>query len=514
MSWCRSGPEVKKVLEGQRVHRKKAPKFKLTLFDIERAHFYGKAEREVFVDLEEEDRKAHGADKCGRLLKSMYGTQDASSIWQRDYTALLQEHTYEKGRSNSAVFFSNESQGRVIVHGDDFLILGTQETIDAFEKMLATKYEYKKLFNIGTDQGDCNSGIFLNRVLELRREPKGTWNLTLEPDARHAQIIIEQLGLHNDRTGVEMPNEKRSSEQQHRDAQSKALNSRDTALYKSAVMRAAYLAQDRIDINESMKSLARCMAEPNEAVVQRLRRLGRYLVKYPNVVRDFPEQSLPNELVIMVDTDFAGCALTRKSTTGLIAKFGKATIKHSSNLQSTVSLSSGEAEYYGLVKGGSVGLGLRSLLEDWGLEAKIEIRSDSSAARGHVKRRGLGAMRHIQTRYLCLQERLAEGHLSVGAIAGKVNPADILTRAVCGVAIRKTCSKLGFRTAEESKLQKAAAQDPKAEATLYYLNSSTEGRSTGRWQKPSGRRTRGLEEEDPAAVAAGGSRSAERTGSA
>ena len=37
------------------------------------------------MKLEEESRKEYGEDKCGLLLKSWYGTQDASDIWQEDY---------------------------------------------------------------------------------------------------------------------------------------------------------------------------------------------------------------------------------------------------------------------------------------------------------------------------------------------------------------------------------------------------------------------------------------------
>ena len=62
---------------------------KLRLLDISRAHFYGNAERRVFVTLPEGDKmEGH----CGLLLKSMYGTRDAANIWQRDYTELLLRH--------------------------------------------------------------------------------------------------------------------------------------------------------------------------------------------------------------------------------------------------------------------------------------------------------------------------------------------------------------------------------------------------------------------------------------
>ena len=70
-------------------------------------------------------------------------------------------------------------------------------------------------------------------------------------------------------------------------------------------------------------------------------------------------------LAIWTDTDVAGCRRTRKSTSGGVAMFGKHMVKSWCSTQAIVSLSSGEAEYYGIVKGGSIGLGLRSMLGDF-----------------------------------------------------------------------------------------------------------------------------------------------------
>ena len=47
--------------------------------------------------------------------------------------------------------------------------------------------------------------------------------------------------------------------------------------------------------------------------------------------------------------------------------FGKHCLKHWSSTQSSVTLSSGEAEFHGLVKGAAVALGQQALFEDLGL---------------------------------------------------------------------------------------------------------------------------------------------------
>ena len=70
---------------------------------------------------------------------------------------------------------------------------------------------------------------------------------------------------------------------------------------------------------------------------------------------------------VYCDSDHAGDLETRKSTTGLVCRLGSHTVKHSSNLQSTVSLSSGESEFYALVKAGTMGLGVKAMLEEWSI---------------------------------------------------------------------------------------------------------------------------------------------------
>ena len=185
-----------------------------------------------------------------------------------------------------------------------------------------------------------------------------------------------------------------------------------------------------------------------------LRRVGRYLIKHPQIRRVFQDTKVPDRIRVFVDSDHAGCAVTRKSTTGFVSRLGHSTVKHGSNLQSTTALSSGESEYYALVKASKEALGLQSLLRDWGLDLPVEVSSDSSAARGHVARRGLGKMRHIQTRYLWVQERVGEGHIKISAVPGTRNIADTLTKCVPGTTLAKRLETAGFEMAEAHKSQR------------------------------------------------------------
>ena len=77
--------------------------------------------------------------------------------------------------------------------------------------------------------------------------------------------------------------------------------------------------------------------------------------------RGFRRQKHVNKITVFVDSDFAGDPVARKSTAGLVAQIGDHTVKSGSTLQSLTALCVGEAEFYAMVKGGQVGLSLRSM---------------------------------------------------------------------------------------------------------------------------------------------------------
>ena len=70
-------------------------------------------------------------------------------------------------------------------------------------------------------------------------------------------------------------------------------------------------------------------------------------------------------------------------------------VKHRSSTQSTIALSSGEAELTGIVKGAANGLGCQALAKDLGFKMSLKVLSDATAAIGIARRRGLGKVRHI-----------------------------------------------------------------------------------------------------------------------
>ena len=123
---------------------------------------------------------------------------------------------------------------------------------------------------------------------------------------------------------------------------------------------------------------------------------------------------------------------------------GNHCIKHWSTTQSTIALSSGEAELHGIAKGFSHALGMKSLAADLGLPFELRVHSDAAAAIGIARRRGLGRVRHLDVEDLWIQDKLREKALELHKIAGQDNPADALTKYVDRATLEKMMNKIGF----------------------------------------------------------------------
>ena len=133
---------------------------------------------------------------------------------------------------------------------------------------------------------------------------------------------------------------------------------------------------------------------------------------------------------VYVDTDWAGCFKTRRSTSGGAIMKGTHLLKHWSTTQQTVALSSGEAELKGIEKGAAEGLGLQSVGRDLSIELGVDIYTDSSAAMGMVARKGMGRVRHVEVSELWILDAVKSKMLTVNEVKREDHPADILTKHV------------------------------------------------------------------------------------
>ena len=88
-----------------------------------------------------------------------------------------------------------------------------------------------------------------------------------------------------------------------------------------------------------------------------------------------------------------------------------------SQTKDTTALSSGESEFYGIVKAATMGIGIESLIEDSGLHVEVQVNTDSSAGRSSSSRRGARHFRHVEVRELWVK-KVRRGELSIIKVKG------------------------------------------------------------------------------------------------
>ena len=387
--------------------------------DISRAYFNAKIDADVptYVQLPAEDKDA--GVLCGELLRHMYGTRAAADGWQEEYSSnLVVNMGFVQGGACPCMFRHPTREIVMSVHGDDFTYAGGKSDLDWFESSMEELYELTKQPRIGPGAHDAKEAIVLNRV--IRWTERG---VEYEADPRQCEKLVAECGLEG-ANPVATPGVRASFEEVEKD---EPLEPHLFSAFRGSAARANYLAADRIDVQFGAKEVCRWMAKPTQQAWNALKRLCRYLVGLPRLVFRYDYQHAES-VEVYTDTDWAGCPRTRKSTNGGCIFLGSHTIKTWSSTQSSVSLSSGEAEFNGVVKGAGAGLGYQSLLRDLGQEVPVRVWTDSSASIGICSRQGLGKLRHLDTHTLWIQQAVRTGRIDLRKVLGEANPADLFTK--------------------------------------------------------------------------------------
>ena len=108
---------------------------------------------------------------------------------------MLKDNKYAVGKANAALFYNREKKSRGGVHGDDFYVLGPRASIDEMNRSLGSKYSLRESYRLGFGPEDDRTASILNRVVTLSWDADGRKQVTIEPDARHVEIIFRSLGL-------------------------------------------------------------------------------------------------------------------------------------------------------------------------------------------------------------------------------------------------------------------------------------------------------------------------------
>ena len=414
---------------------------RMAVIDIKRAYFYAPARRPIFIEIPVEDRDQGDEGMVGQLQLSLYGTRDAAQNWACEYTRFLKEAGFTVGRSSPCNFVHKGRGLSLTVHGDDFTVVGSSEELEWLGKKMKERYDLK-MDVLGPDQGQVPEVRILNRILRWGQE-----GIEYEPDQRHAEKVVEELGLEKSKavsTPCVVEPANGSNVMKDRDEE---MSAKDASRYRAIAARVNYLAADRPDLLFAAKGVCKHMAVPRIGDWEALKRIGRYLKGKPRMVQAFGWADPGDcEIVCFADSDWAGDRSDMRSTSGGVVMWGGHCLKAWSTSQTTVALSSGEAELYAVTKAATQVAGMVSMAADFGLAWSGTVKSDSSAAIGIAHRDGLGGRcRHIRVQYLWIQGRIREGELDLKKVPGTCNPSDVMTKAVTSELMIKYLEEMGYK---------------------------------------------------------------------
>ncbi|WVZ89844.1 hypothetical protein U9M48_036198 [Paspalum notatum var. saurae] len=132
-----------------------------------------------------------------------------------------------------------------------------------------------------------------------------------------------------------------------------------------------YLCASRPDI---------MFTDPKESHLTTVKRILRYLKHTPSIGLWYPK-SASFELLGYSDSDFTGCRVERKSTSGGCYLLGRSLVSWSSKKQNYVSLSTAEAEYIAAGSSCAQLLYMKQMLKDYGVElTRIPLLCDNESA--------------------------------------------------------------------------------------------------------------------------------------
>ena len=192
------------------------------------------------------------------------------------------------------------------------------------------------------------------------------------------------------------------------------LQESEATVFRSAVMRLGFLALDRPDIQFRSERSGKRHGETNCEKPTH----AEEMCKVPSTSEKL-DMVLCSSTISAVYPGEVGYRLGRMPTYPTkhkrhIGTFRTAhLILQQHNASACLSLSSGEAETYGVTKAFSRAIGMRNLANDLGFERygelSLEVQTDSSAALAICQRRGCGRIRHLDNYRTMFESRIFAG---------------------------------------------------------------------------------------------------------
>lgn len=203
----------------------------------------------------------------------------------------------------------------------------------------------------------------------------------------------------------------------------------------------------------SVLILARFQQCPNAYCHSAVKRVLRYLKGSSNFSLKYTAGS--SDLSVLVDSDYAGDTEDRKSMSGFIVKIGEAVVNWGSKKQTSVSLSTCEAEYFAMSIACQEVVWMRKVLSEFGVlsEGRTKLLSDNSSAISWASGGNISPKRakHIDVRVHFIKDLVANKFVQVGYVPSEENDADLMTKPLETLLLQRILRRISLSSAVEEE---------------------------------------------------------------
>lgn len=397
--------------------------------DVKTAFLYGPVDEEAYVEQltgYEED----SGSVC-LLEKALYGLKQSPRIWYDTLTRVLRSLGFEALNADLSVFTCN---GMIIaIYVDDLLIAGPcKEDITDVKRALNGRCQM-------SDLGPCTHYLGIG----IRRD-RANGTLYLSQRA-YIEKLLKDLDLWDAKTAATPLDNGKLSDAPQGYQTADALK----AKYRRSVGLLMYaMLGTRPDIAYAVSVVSRFSANPTAEHCGAVQRILRYLRGTIDLELAFTGSISP--LVGYSDADWAGDVGTRRSTSGYVSSIGTGPISWSPKCQSTVSLSTCEAEYIGQTQATKETVWLRNLLAELADMDEREIPTtviygDNQGAIALAKNPKFhGRSKHIDIQHHYVREKVNDGTVGLEYIETSKQIADGLTKPLSKVPFLRFRKALGL----------------------------------------------------------------------
>jgi hypothetical protein len=158
---------------------------------------------------------------------------------------------------------------------------------------------------------------------------------------------------------------------------------------------------------------ARFQASPREVHLKATKIISRYLKHTPNIVLWYPK-GVQFELIGYSDSDYAGCKVDRKSTSGCCQFLARYLVSWSSKKQNSVDLYIAEAEYISVGNCCAQLLWMKQTLLDYGISFKnVSLMADNESA----LKLATNPVQHTRTKHIDIRHHFLRDYVGKGDIS-------------------------------------------------------------------------------------------------